>query len=100
MRVHVEPARLLRLDGRCEASAESHARLCGRLASCHDAAVARDNRAAAASQPSLIAAVATLMAVVLSMHVHLEPARLILDSATSQQLAKRPQSLAWLSAEA
>ena len=66
MHAHLEPVRLLSLDGRCQPSAQSHARLCGRLASCGDAAVASNTRAAAASQPVLMAAVATLTAAVRS----------------------------------
>ena len=41
MRVRREPARVLRLAGQCKASAESHARLCGRLASYCDLSAAR-----------------------------------------------------------
>ena len=60
LHAHREPARLLSVADWCHASPESHARLCGRLASCCDAAVKRDMPATAARQPSLIATIATL----------------------------------------
>ena len=48
---------LLRLAAECLATAEHHARLAGRLAICHDAAVPRATHAAAARLPSLLVAV-------------------------------------------
>ena len=62
LHAHREPARLLSVADRCQASAESHAGLCGRLASCCDAAVARETRVTAARHPS----VHTIIAAVLS----------------------------------
>ena len=53
MHADLEPARLASVADRYRASVESHAWLCGRLASCCNAAVKRETRAAAASQPSV-----------------------------------------------
>ena len=62
LHAHLAQARLHSVADRWQASREAQARIRGRLASCCDAAVKKDTRAAAARQPS----VHTIMAAVLS----------------------------------
>ena len=88
----LEPARLLSVAARCRASAMSHARLCGRLASCCDAAVKRDTRATAARHSSvhtITAAVCSRQpARALPLHAGLEPAGLLSAAARCQASAR------------